>query len=328
MSKFCARCGNILADDALFCTKCGSAQQPPVQPMNQPPINQTPVAPNGYMPQQPPMAQGGYIPVNQPPMPQNGYMSQQPTMPQAEPTQPAKKSNKPLIIGIIIALIVALTVVTILLVTQSSSSGKSSHSGGSSSSSGSGSSGAKPVTAESVVRECMEAIRNGDAETFVNCCWDAMFHDDFDKDDYIEMFEDQFDEMRLEYFEYEIESVDDLDKDDIEELEEMFDYIEAEYDNGFDADKVTDYKKVKVHISCESYYGDYSGTEEVIIIKYKGQWKIFEIYDNRQPKPENIRVPWSNVALFFCKKTVQYVNKTCQNSAFIFKLEDLWDDHW
>ena len=282
MSKFCARCGNILADDALFCTKCGSAQQPPVQPMNQPPINQTPVAPNGYMPQQPPMAQSGYIPVNQPPMdqppmPQNGYMPQQPTMPQAEPTQPAKKSNKPLIIGIIIALIVALTVVTILLVTQSSSSGKSSHSGGSSSSSGSGSSGVKPVTAESVVREFMEALGNGDAETFVNCCCDAMFYDDFDKDDYIEELEDLFDDMEIEYFEYEIESVDDLSNSEIKDLEEEFEYIEEYYDNDFDADKVTDYKKVKVHVSYESNYGDYDDIDEFIVIKYKGQWKIFEI---------------------------------------------------
>ena len=283
MSKFCAKCGNILADDALFCTKCGSAQQPPVQPMNQPPINQTPVAPNGYMPQQPPMAQSDYMPqqppMNQPPVAPNSYMpQQQPTMPQAEPTQPAKKSNKPLIIGIIIALIVALTVVTILLVTQSSSSGKSSHSGGSSSSSGSGNSGVKPVTAESVVREYMEAFGNSDAEALVNCmCYDVWFDGVIDKDDCIEELEDWFDDAEIEDFEYEIKSVDDLSDSEIKDLEELFDYIEED-SNSFDADKVTDYKMVKVKVSYDAAWGDYNETEEFCLIKYKGQWTIIDFF--------------------------------------------------
>ena len=246
MSKFCTRCGNILADDALFCTKCGSAQQPPIQPMNQPPMNQQPpMAPNGYAPMQQPM--------NQPPMNAgpsfgdkvNGFFGKVKNYIRNNP-----KVKKYGIIGgsVLAGIIVLIIVLTIAF-----------------------------PSPKAVVNKYCKAFGKGDAKTVVSCMCDAMFTDEMDEDDYIEMFEDNFDEMEFEDFEYEIKGIKDLSKSEIKALEETFEYIEEYYDNDFDADKVSGYKKVKVKISYDSEYGDYSGTQEFILIKYMGQWKIFEI---------------------------------------------------
>ena len=280
MSKLCNVCGAPMDDNAYVCNNCGTSyaapapapQQPPMAPQyapQQPPMapqyapQQPPMAPQ-YAPQQPPMAPQ-YAPQQPPMAPQYGAPQQPPMAPQyGAPGQPPmapqfgnpapapapKKKTSLKKLGITLGAVAA-GIVAIILVISAMFPGP-----------------------KAMTKKLMKAIEKGDAETIINAMPDFMWEDEDEKQDYIDELQDEFDDMEFENFEYKITNVEDLDDDEIEDFEEGFEFIEMFYDD-FNADLVTDYKRVEIDVSYEIDGEEYDDEYEIIYIKYKGQWKVW-----------------------------------------------------
>ena len=87
--------------------------------------------------------------------------------------------------------------------------------------------------------------------------------------------DDAFDELDINKFTYEIKKISKLTEDEIASLEYKLDRIEEDNDE-FDANKVTDYRKVKVKTTVKIDGEKETTISTLILVKYKGQWKVYE----------------------------------------------------
>jgi membrane-anchored protein YejM (alkaline phosphatase superfamily) len=94
-----------------------------------------------------------------------------------------------------------------------------------------------------------------------------MFNDKEDKQEMLEELEEELDDN--EFFQtarFKVTEVADFSSDDLE-------YIKYALENYYDVDldDITDYKKVMVEITSEGE----SDKTQLVVIKYKGEWKLF-----------------------------------------------------
>lgn len=127
---------------------------------------------------------------------------------------------------------------------------------------------------KAVVKKFLNAVEKGNAKAIVNCMPSFMWEDEDEKDEMIEELEEMYEDYEIESVEYEIKEVKKLSNKDQKYYEEIFEYYE-DINDEFDADKVTDYKKAEVKVVIETDDGKIRETVDFILIKYKGQWKIF-----------------------------------------------------
>ena len=133
---------------------------------------------------------------------------------------------------------------------------------------------------ETVTKNIMKGIINGDGEAVVKYLLPTNWGYDDDQKDYIvskiENISDNMD--RGDKITYKILRVQDLTKSEIQSLK---DYNLSIYENRyeeFNMDDITDYKKVKIKMNLTSDYLDRETiTREIILVKYKGQWKLLRI---------------------------------------------------
>ncbi len=130
---------------------------------------------------------------------------------------------------------------------------------------------------KAVVRKCLNGIENGNAKAIVNCMpsylWD---NDREEKEDAIDSMQDMLDELDIESLKYEIKRVKKYDKDDVEDWRDDNDILEEWYDE-LDVEDITAIREVKVKVTAKVDGERNSDTIEVILIKYKGQWKIYNL---------------------------------------------------
>ena len=126
-----------------------------------------------------------------------------------------------------------------------------------------------------VVKKYLNGLEKGDAKAVVNCMPSYLWEDDKDeKEEFIDSLEDSLDYLEIESIDFKIKDVEKLDKDDQEDYEEMFEYMEKFYDD-FDAKDVSAFREVKVKVTVELEDDKQTNTVKFLLIKYKGQWKIF-----------------------------------------------------
>jgi hypothetical protein len=124
---------------------------------------------------------------------------------------------------------------------------------------------------KAVVRKGMNAMIEGNATKLASVLPPFIFEsDEMDKDDWIEMMEEELEDADMEDVEYEIKKIDKMSSSDKKMLKETFEYLE-EYLDDFDAKDVTDFKVAKVKIDD----GDDKYTEEYYLIKYKARWYVW-----------------------------------------------------
>lgn len=127
---------------------------------------------------------------------------------------------------------------------------------------------------KAVTKKYMSGIKSGNAEAVVNCMPSFLWANDKDKkEDFIDNFEDSFEEMEFEKFTYKITDVEKLEDDEKEDYLEGFEYLEKMLDD-FDSDDVTDVRIVKVKVTMKVDGEQETETLELMLIKYKGQWKV------------------------------------------------------
>lgn len=223
MSKFCTTCGAALDDNATFCVSCGAQQAAPAAPAA--PVYAAPAAP--------------------------------------EAPAPAKKSNKGLITGLIIAgVVVALVLVFFLFF------------------------GSKPTDPLDIA---IDVTYNGNFNRAKDMApqeyWD-WYEDEYDKsfDDLMEEAEEEFDDMKdsLEdvYGEnikisYEVTKEKDLSEKKVEKIAEA---LEERYD--IDASKVSEAKEIKYDITIAGDEDEETNEDlEMTVIKYNGKWYRIRYYE-------------------------------------------------
>lgn len=132
---------------------------------------------------------------------------------------------------------------------------------------------------KAVTNKLLKGIAKGDAKAVVNCMPSYLWDNDADdKEDAIDSLEDYFDYLDFDKFTYEIKRVSKLDKDEIDDLEDELDDLEDYYDE-LDADKVTAFREVKIKLTIKIDGEKSTQTFKLILIKYKGQWKVYNFDD-------------------------------------------------
>ena len=251
MARFCPQCGTQQGDGARFCGKCGTPI-PVIEP--QAPVNPQPEQPYAQ-PQENYYAQ----PEQQVPPQENYYAQSEPQYAQPEnsyiPPQPPKKSNKKTIAIIVGAIALIAAIVIALFATGVIGGSKEDN---------------KFASPESVAMAFFDALKNGNAREYVNCAPSFVFEDSEEKQETIEYLEEMFEDLFEEDYGKAIQKA----KFTVDEVDELSSYeillLEAElkyYD--FDMDDITDYRKVTVKMT-----GSYDREFELLVIKYKGEWKI------------------------------------------------------
>ena len=236
MARFCPQCGAQQDESARFCGKCGTPI-PVIEP--QAPINPQPEA--AYT-----QPQENYYAQSEPQyaQPENSYI----------PPQPPKKSNKKTI-AIIIAAIALIAAIVIALFATGVIGGKGEDDA--------------TNTPEGVVEKYWNSAKNGDAKAMVECLPSFMFEDEEEKQEMIEDLEEGFDSGDREYYQNTRFKVVEVSYLGSYELEYIKDIIENNF--GVDLDDITEYKTVIVEITTE----DGTDKSRVVVIKYKGEWKLF-----------------------------------------------------
>lgn len=288
MSRFCPNCGAQLGDGVMFCASCGTRVENQPQPQPQPQYAQPEPQPQ-YQYAQPqqqyaqpnPQQQYGQQQYAQP-NPQQQYGQQQYAQPepqpqyqyaqqgaqqqygqqgyaqpeqqyanygyqQTPPPAPAPKKNskkKALIIGGIIVALILIAVAVYLFV----------------------------FSPEAVAKRFIEGVLDGDAKQIVECMPDFMYED---KNAAIAELEDSLEYSNLDDYDitYKIKGTNNLSKDEREELKLAFEMYELYYD-GFKASDVNVDQAKSVEIELK-YEGE-TQTFEIIVIPYKGLYKVFE----------------------------------------------------
>jgi uncharacterized membrane protein YvbJ len=132
---------------------------------------------------------------------------------------------------------------------------------------------------KAVTKKLMNGIARGDAKAVVNCMPDYLWDCDPDeKEEAIDGLETSFDYLDFDKFTYEIKRISKLDKDEIEDLEDELDDMEDEYDE-LDADRVTAFREVKIKLTIKIDGEKTTQTVKLILMKYKGQWKVYNFDD-------------------------------------------------
>ena len=129
---------------------------------------------------------------------------------------------------------------------------------------------------KAVVKKYMKGFESENAKMIVSCMPDFFWDNDKDeKEEMIEELDDYLDYIDFDSFSFEIKKVKNFDDDEIEEWEEELESYESWYDE-FDADDVKNFKSVKVKVTVKMDGEKDSTITEIILIKYKGQWKILD----------------------------------------------------
>lgn len=131
---------------------------------------------------------------------------------------------------------------------------------------------------KATIRRFMSGVKNVDAEKVVSCMPSFIWEEDDDeKEDKIENIEDYLDYLEIEYcdkFTYEIVEVEKLSKKEKRDMEELLEFVE-EYNDVLDVDDVTDYRTAEVKVKY-TYDGDKETLRiDLVLIKYKGSWKVY-----------------------------------------------------
>lgn len=131
---------------------------------------------------------------------------------------------------------------------------------------------------KAVAKKYVKGYLNGNAKQVVSCAPSFFYEDKDEKNEAIENLEEIFEDMELDEFDkikYEIKDVTKLSRDEREQLESMLEMYERYYDD-FDADSINvkKAKKVEVKITVKDGGDTHRETFEIILVKYKGQWKV------------------------------------------------------
>lgn len=129
---------------------------------------------------------------------------------------------------------------------------------------------------KAVARRYMNAMINGNANAIVNNMPSFMWGGDKDeKKDLIDSLKEEFkyrdDDAK---YSYKIIDVEKLDRDEKEEAIESFEAFEL-FIEDFDADDIKDIRYVTVKITIKEDGDKDTETSKLILVKYKGQWKVF-----------------------------------------------------
>ena len=248
MAKICKTCGTENLDNAIYCGECGS----PFDEQVQEPVAQQPAPAQDAPVYEDPTAEA---PAQDAPA--------QAVAAQKEPNKVLAKIDELLakvkldrtkaliILGAFVATI-ALIIILVSLIFPSP---------------------------KAVAKKLMNGIARGDAKAVVNCMPDYIWDGDPDeKKDAIDSLDDVLDEIDFDKFTYEIRRVSKLDKDEIDDLEDELDDMEDIYDE-LNADKATAFREVKIKVTVKIDGEKETNTLKLILMKYKGQWKVYNVDD-------------------------------------------------
>ena len=238
MAKFCANCGTELDQNALFCGNCGAKQAEAPAPAPAP------------APMAQPAPQATYEAPAATQYNAYAYQPQATYAPQA-PVAPARKKSGFPKLAIILGSI-ALGILALVLIISLAFPGP-----------------------KATVKKFMKAVESGNAEKLVNLMPDFYFEDEFEKEEAIEIYEEMYEDLEYEDFTYEIKDIRELKSSEIEDMQEMFEYLETYYDD-FNASDVTDYRIDKVKYQATVDGETEKDTMEILLIKYQGKWCIYE----------------------------------------------------
>ena len=258
--KFCKNCGYQLADEAMFCPKCGANQDNAAQasvtsqPVNQEPVSNEPAAQEVVNPQ-PVNEQPYQQPVTPPPVYNTAGPSQNATAPTIGDNG---KKNLGIIIGVA-AIAVVLLVVVIIIISAFFS---------------------KPY--KKLIATLINGINDQKMATVFKSLPEFLAEDS--RDDFEDELYDYYDDDEAEYWEYflgdddykityEIDRAKKLDSDDLE------DYVD-EIDDYYDEDvKITAGYKVTVDLSVDVDGDEESMSTKMIVLKIDGKWCIYDAGD-------------------------------------------------
>lgn len=131
---------------------------------------------------------------------------------------------------------------------------------------------------KAIAKKYVSGYIKGNATRVVNCMPSFMFEDRDEKKEAIEDLEDMLEEMELDEYDkikYEVKGVNKLSKDEREDLEDRLEMYEEYYDD-FDADSINVKRArvVEVKITVKDGGDTHRSTVEILVVKYRGQWKV------------------------------------------------------
>lgn len=251
MSKYCRKCQHLLADNARFCEKCGTAQQE---------ITPAPVPAPIPAPVQAPIPSP--MPIPEP----------------ATGSDPKPKSKKGLFVALAIVLGIAMVVGLFLTLSGLGGSGSKKGGGGNSSS------------IDAVLSVHTKIASTGNATNLERiapqACWETLESESGRTvQEYGDSLEDSYDnEVRDELedsfganykFSYEIKEESELDEDEFEDMSEEI--AEA---NDIDIDTITEGKKLRVKFTVKGSEDEESFSETLYAFKIDGEWYVITEYGN------------------------------------------------
>ena len=258
--KFCKNCGYQLADEALFCPKCGATQASTMeQPVTLQPTNQEPATNQssfgGPVSPDPVYQESTNQQTTPPPMYNGSIPSQNSSAPTVEVSG---KKNLPIIIGVV-AIAVFLLVFLIIIFSLLFS---------------------KPY--KKPIATLIDGINNQKMATVFKSFPGFIVEDAEETFEY--ELEEYYDDDEIEYWEsylgdddykitYEIDRAKKLDSDD---LEDYVDQIDDYYDEDV---KITSGYKVTVDLSVDIDGDEESMSTKMIILKIDGKWSIYDAGD-------------------------------------------------
>ena len=129
-----------------------------------------------------------------------------------------------------------------------------------------------------VARKYASGLINGNAKKVVSCLPKFWFEDSDEKKEYIEDLADFLEDLELKEYDkvkFEIKDVHTLSKSERKQLENKLESYEDDHD-GFDADSINVKKAriVEIKVTIKDGGETYRRTFDVLVVKYKGQWKI------------------------------------------------------
>ena len=121
-------------------------------------------------------------------------------------------------------------------------------------------------------KKLMKAYEATDAAALVDLHAPFLFADEDAKEEFVEELDKMFSE--LDDVEYEVKDEADLSKSEIKDIEKSLKNIEK-FVEDFNAEDVTEYKKVKVKYSCEFEDEKVKETVDIILVKYQNKWVVY-----------------------------------------------------
>ncbi len=134
---------------------------------------------------------------------------------------------------------------------------------------------------KAIARKYTYATLKGNAKQYVSCMPSFMWDDKDEKKEIIEQYQKMFDDRDDEYKQFVIQKivVQRYTKDEREDIEDYIDILEKTIDN-LDEGKIKSktFRKVTVLVTYKDEDGvSYADTLELVVFKYKGQWKVFSL---------------------------------------------------